>query len=51
MSDRHAAIPPSSIEIASEIASEIGAVPTSFEAFQAALKAEREKTLAELRAT
>lgn len=47
MPDRHAATPPSSIEIASEI----GAVPTSFEAFQAALEAEREKTLAELRAT
>ncbi len=47
MSDRPAATP----SFPPEHSPEIGAVPTSVEAFQAALKAEREKTLAELRAT
>src|SRR5690606_38350155 len=47
MSDRHAATPPFAIEIAPEI----GAVPASVEAFQAALKAERDNVLAELQAS
>src|SRR5690606_21874962 len=47
MSDRHAATPP----FAMEIAPEIGAVPASVEAFQAALKAERDNVLAELQAS
>src|SRR5690554_368957 len=47
MSDRHAATPP----FAMEIAPEIGAVPASVEAFQAALQAERDNVLAELQAS
>lgn len=47
MSERHAATPPFAIEIAPEI----GAVPASVEAFQAALKAERDNVLAELQAS
>src|SRR5690606_8616283 len=47
MSDRHADTPPFAIEIAPEN----GAVPASVEAFQAALKAERDNVLAELQAS
>ncbi|MCK9506481.1 MAG: IS66 family transposase [Porticoccaceae bacterium] len=45
MSEKHAAAPLS----LTEVAAQIGALPRSVEAFQAALRAEREKVLAELR--
>ncbi len=45
MSENHATAPPS----LTEVAAQIGALPSSVEAFQTALRAEREKVLAELR--